>query len=501
MSDPSRDEDSTGADGAKAEAVYRRRALIGGLALGARTALSQLVVLGGTIVLARRLSPSDFGAFAIIQFALSFLTVFGDAGLGGALVQKKAEPTRAELSSVFWVQLTLAAIVLVVAGVGAEALSHVWKDLPKSAPWILRALAINFAFVSVRAVPMILMERELLFVRLAAIDMVNSVSFYLVASTLAVMGFGIWSLVAGVLTQGVLGAVLAFAMRPAFPSLTFDRVAVRTLLRFGVPHQLKFVVGFAGGATTPLLCGALLGTEAVGLIQWAQQTGFFPMRLVEIVSRVSFPLYSRLQDDRPALTRQIDRSVAICTAGACLFAAIILGLGPAVTTIIYSAKWLSALPLLYLYAGSITLGIFVPLVGPALDALGKPKIVLALSVGSTVAAWAIAAPLAWLHGPTGFVAGLVGLMVLGNFVMAWIVRRELPTLRVFRPFLTPLLPTAGVAWLARTYALPYVTGPASLTLAVLASIVVFAAGLFAIDRELLSDVRVLAKKKPRESAT
>lgn len=476
---------------------YRRRALIGGVALALRTVLSQLVVLGGTIVLARRLSPSDFGAFAIIQFALSFLTVFGDAGLGGALVQKKTEPTRAELSSVFWVQLALGGAVLVLAAIAAEGLRFVWRDLPPSAPWILRALAINFAFVAARAVPMISMERELLFVRLAAIDMVGSLSFYLVACGMALAGFGVWSLVAGVLAQGVLGTVLAFALRPVFPSLVWDGPAVSRLLKFGVPHQLKHVVGLLGGATTPLLCGALLGAEAVGFIQWAQQTGFFPIRLVEIVSRVSFPLYSRLQDDHPALTRQIDRSVAICTAGAFLFAAVIGALGPAFVSIVYSPKWLPALPMLYLFAASITVGIFVPLVAPALDALGKPKVVLVQSIVSTLAAWAVAAPLALTHGPVGFVAGSVTLMVLGNAVMAWVVRRELPRLRVVRPFVAPAIVALAVGVAGRSWALPRVEGPLGLTVAVLGVCGAFLVALFAIDRELLDEIRVLARKQAK----
>ncbi|MCC6649259.1 MAG: oligosaccharide flippase family protein [Polyangiaceae bacterium] len=476
---------------------YRRRALIGGVALALRTALAQLVVLGGTIVLARRLSPRDFGAFAIIQFALSFLTVFGDAGLGGALVQKKTAPTREELSSVFWVQLALGGAVLLVAAIAAEGLRLVWGDLPPSAPWILRALAVNFALVAARAVPMISMERELMFVRLAAIDLVGSLSFYLVACGMALAGFGMWSLVAGVLAQGALGTLLAFAMRPVFPSLVWDGAAVRRLLRFGVPHQLKFVVGFAGGATTPLLCGALLGAEAVGLIQWAQTTGFFPIRLVEIVSRVSFPLYARLQDDRPALTRQIDRSVAICAAGAFAFAAVIFALGPAFVSIVYSSKWLPALPMLYLFAGSITVGSFVPLVAPALDALGKPKIMLYQAIVTMLAAWAAAVPLALTHGAVGFVAGSVALMVAGNVVMAWVVRRELPALRIARPFVAPSLIAIGVAWAGRRWALPRVEGPLTLTAAIVGVIVVFAIALLAVDRELLGEARLIARKQAR----
>jgi len=77
--------------------------------LAGRTVSQQIVILGGNVYLARLLGPGEFGAFWIVQFALSFFTLFGDVGLGAALIQKKDAATQDELSSVFWSQILLAA--------------------------------------------------------------------------------------------------------------------------------------------------------------------------------------------------------------------------------------------------------------------------------------------------------------------------------------------------------------------------------------------------------
>ena len=115
----------------------------------------QFIVLGGDIYLRRRLEPADFGLFAIIQFALAFFAYFGDAGLGGALIQKKDEPTQAELSSVWVLQLLLTLIVLIVVWWSAPLIVSFWPDMKKEGVWVLRALSIDLLLTGMRSVPIL----------------------------------------------------------------------------------------------------------------------------------------------------------------------------------------------------------------------------------------------------------------------------------------------------------------------------------------------------------
>src|SRR4051794_27413921 len=144
-------------------ATLGRRARWGVLILGGRTALQQLIVLAGTVYLARVLGPGEFGVFWIVQFALSFFALFGDAGFGAALIQKRDAASQSELSSVFWSQLLLVAFVTSIILATAPWVVRFWPDLPANSAWLLRALSLSLLLTSLRVVPAILMERELLF--------------------------------------------------------------------------------------------------------------------------------------------------------------------------------------------------------------------------------------------------------------------------------------------------------------------------------------------------
>src|SRR6185436_5525354 len=112
---------------------------------------------------------------------------------------------------------------------------------------------------------------------------------------------------AGVLAQGAAGVVLAYAFHPFRPELALDRDLLRPILKFGVPFQLNRAVGFVNAAVTPIYAGSKLGSRPLGLLTWAQNTAYFPLKLVEIVGRIAFPLYSRLQHDKALLGESFGR--------------------------------------------------------------------------------------------------------------------------------------------------------------------------------------------------
>ncbi|HMA96136.1 MAG TPA: oligosaccharide flippase family protein, partial [Polyangiaceae bacterium] len=102
-----------------------RSAVLGAAALAVRQVVVQLFNLGGNIVLARELSPREYGFFGIIQFLLSFLTSFGDVGLGASLVRQEKEPEERDYRAVFtFQQLLVLAVVLIVIVVAPFLVRH-----------------------------------------------------------------------------------------------------------------------------------------------------------------------------------------------------------------------------------------------------------------------------------------------------------------------------------------------------------------------------------------
>ncbi|GAB4196720.1 MAG: hypothetical protein OHK0013_04220 [Sandaracinaceae bacterium] len=476
-------------------AVYKRRALIGTIALVLRTAFAQLVILGGTIVLARHLRPSDFGVFAMVQFVLTVLTLVGDAGLGGALVQKKTTPTQRELSTVFFAQMALGAMVLVVASAIGEVLPSVWPELPEGTPWILRALALNFVLTSARVVPTLLLERELHFVRVSILDTVSSTTFYLVAATLALEGAGVWALVLGVLGQGAAGLVTALALRPWRPSLTFDATVVRGLLGFGLPYQARSGLVLLTRSSIPVVGGSLLGSHAVGLLNWALETSFFPLTFVEILARVSFPLYSRMQSAPDALAREIERSVRLAASITLFLTGMFVGLAPQLTEVIYSAQWLEAVPMLRLYAVAIAFGMLVFVLAPAFDAAGKPRVVMVQMLIVAVCVWAFAAAGTHVAGAVGFVVGYTIALALGAAIIVHFARRELPRVRLVQPFAATTIGSVVVVAVGHFVLGPHANAPVPLFFSVVFEIALFIVVVGVLDRDTLAALRSTLPRK------
>jgi O-antigen/teichoic acid export membrane protein len=485
-----------------------RRGRRGELLLLARTVISQVTVLGGTVFLARLLEPANFGVYAFVLLVLGLFTLIGDAGLGAALIQREGLPDQRTLSSIFWLQMALALVVAAVMNLVASniqliweqmrswwAVSHQLQDLPSDTDWLLRALSVALVFSTARAVPSILMERELEFGRLAVLDIVGTLSFYGVAVGFAAAGYGVWALVLGVSLRAVITTILTFIFKRFKPQFIFDAHRVKPILRFGITFQAKNLMGFMNGAVVPLYGGAALGTRDLGYINWAQATGYFPLHLVEVMQRVTFPLLSRFQGDRTLFAGALERAVRISGLGTLYFVGLIFGIGAPLVSIIYTDKWLPAMPLLYVYAGVLSIGFITPLVASAVDAMGRPGIMLKLSLGWTVLAWigVLYATPRW--GMFGFAVGYSVHVVVGNVVVLGVLKLLIPQASVVSRLWAPAVGAAIIGLLGRHFLADHITNIGGVILGVLALLIVYMATVLLLDRAMLNALITVVRSR------
>lgn len=483
-------------------ATLNRRARWGVVILAARTALQQLTVLAGTVYLARVLGPGEFGVFWIVQFALSFFALFGDAGFGAALIQKKDAATQRELSSIFWCQLLLVLLVTSIIFTSAPWVVRFWPDLPANAAWMLRALSLSLLLTSLRVVPAILMERELLFGRLSVIDLLLTASFYGSAVVLAYLGYGTSALVVGVLVQGVVGLISAFSLRPWLPGLYFDIPTLRPILKFGVVLQAKHIIGFANAAIMPLYAGRALGRYPLGIVTWSRNTSLFPVAIVDILSRVNFPLLSRLQHDRVAFARALERTIQISATVTFLFVALFLGLAPSLVRVIYGEKWLPALPTLYVFTATVSVSFLVPIVNGALDALGKPRIMMLLGLAWTVLNWgAVTVMMQIRRDAFWFAIGFCIHVVLGAWAVWLVVKQFIPEAKLWSRIRGGLAAGVVTAIAGHVLLLPWANGVLSLAAAALIALAVFVGSCAIFDRSALRELLLMLRKRQASSST
>jgi len=213
------------------------------LSFGAFQVAANVFQLLSNIVLARLLLPADFGTYDICGFFIGIGVLLGDAGLGASLIRKSEEPTPDEYGSILVANLAVGATLTCGFLAAAPLLARLY-GLQGSAVWVLMALAPNYLINSLKTYPMIRLERDLRFGKLARIDVIVLVLKQSAAVILALSHFGVWALVLANVAGSALGVALAFMVLPGLPPLRFSKRIFMPLLTFGAKVQAITVVAF-----------------------------------------------------------------------------------------------------------------------------------------------------------------------------------------------------------------------------------------------------------------
>lgn len=329
-----------------------------------------------------------FGLFAIASYVVSLFSLVGELGLGAAFIRSRKEITSHELNALFSFQLALSSAIATIVFLLAPLFSSLYSE--PGVEWVVRALAFTFVLTSLRSVPVVLAERELSYGPVAISDLAGQTGYWVVAATAAFAGFGVWSLVLAVLASGLLSTITLYSRTHWRPALQLDWRPLRQSMRFGALYQAQSVVHFFKDTMIPALGGLLYGGTAVGYATWAQQLASVPLQFTHLVSRVSYPALSHLQDDREQFAGMVETTLK-WTARLTLPAfAVLAGLAPQIVLYVFGDKWLPALPTLYLLIINMVFGIATGVFVPALYSVGRASEALRIAGAWGILTWSVA---------------------------------------------------------------------------------------------------------------
>ncbi len=402
------------------------------------------------IIVARLLSPEDFGIYAVALVVHAILINISDLGVGAALIRDDDDSVRASGRTV----TTIALVSSVSLGILMAALAPILAELLGSprATAAIRVMAITLPLAGITAVPGGLLRREFKMKTIFIADTANNLASGIAVIALALAGAGplalAWSFVLGQL----LTAIILFVKSPTLYWPGWSRRESRRLLRFSMPLVGANVLGFTTQNVDYMIVGRLMGSVPLGLYLLAFNISGWPQNVLGfVIKSVSLPAFARLKatnpGELPARFCSTLRSVVRVTFPVCLFLGALAH--PLVLTV-YGRRWERASEAL---VGLVILGAartLVELFSDFLTALGRTRSVLAVQL-----LWLpmlIAALLALVSAfgiaGAGAAQAAVSALIVMPLLVYFVDRAEVPWLDVVRSMMPAFCWATATAVLA-----------------------------------------------------
>jgi len=331
----------------------RQRTLMGLGWNGAARLLGQLLQLAATVILARLLSPKEYGLLGMVLVFTGFASFVADMGLGASIIQRSTVTER-HLNSVFWLNVATGIALTAVFALAAPLIARFYQE--PQLRLLTAAIALSFFLGSLNVVQVALLDKALNFRTKFWIETVSSVASGAVAVVLAFSGAGVWALVGQTLTQAAVRVLMMWSQSSWRPAWSFDFAAIRELMRFS-GHLVGFgVVIYWSQNVDKLVIGRWIGSAALGIYSLADKLMRLPIASVtDVTTSVMFPALSFIQDDVESVRRaylRATRMIALITFPAMVALGVLAE--PAIL-VVYGPKWRGSIVILQLlcFAGLV----------------------------------------------------------------------------------------------------------------------------------------------------
>ncbi len=401
---------------------------------------------GSMVVIARLVTPEQFGLVGMVTAFTGFLGLFRDVGLSMATVQRESI-THAQTSTLFWINLAVGGLLAALAAAGAPVLAAFYGD-PRLF-WITVALGAGFIFNGASAQHRALLQRNMRFGVLVMIDIVGAAISIAVGIWMAMAGMGYWALVVmsiGLPAVSLVGVWLASGW---FPGVPRRGSGIRSMLHYGGVLTINSLVVYVVYNAEKVLLGRIWGAEVLGIYGRAYQLINLPTEnLNSAIGWVMFPALSRVQSD-PARLR------SYFLKGYSLFLSVVMPITMAcglfandIVTVLLGPQWQEAVPVFRLLTPTILAFALINPLACLMQATGQATRSLRIAfliAPVVVVGYVIGLP----YGAKGVALGFsVGMLILVAPVIQWAKHGTLITagdmLRIaFHPFLSTLIGAAA----------------------------------------------------------
>lgn len=294
------------------------------------------------IILARLLTPYDYGCIGMLAIFMTLAEAFIDGGFGSALIQKK-QPTQEDYSTIFYWNLGMAAVMYAILFICAPAISRFY-NIPLLCD-VLRVQGLVLFIYAFNIVQRNQLRKKLNFKVLSIVTITTSVIALSVTIFMAYKGFGVWALVAQHLITGAIPAIVFWFFIKWRPIWTFSWKSFRELFGFGFYMFLTHLLSNFVSRIQGLLIGKVFSPATMGYYSKALSTeSLASSSISSIMTQVTYPLYAEVQNNRLLLSNMIRRLTMTISYITFPLLSLLLLLAKPIFILLYSERWLNSVP-------------------------------------------------------------------------------------------------------------------------------------------------------------
>lgn len=405
------------------------------------------------IILARLLTPYDYGCIGMLTIFMLLAETFIDGGFGSALIQKK-QPTQTDYSSIFWWNIGMAIIMYAVLFVAAPYVAKFY-DIPLLSD-VLRVQGVILFIYAFNIIQRNQLRKKLNFKLLSIVTITTSLVSLSITIWMAYKGYGVWALVAQNLITALIPAAVFWFTAKWRPAFIFSWKSFKDLFSFGFYMFLTQFINEFSRQIQGLLIGKVYNPTTLGYYSKANNTERLASTSIsQIILQVTYPLYAEAQDNKKALSNMIKRITTTLAYITFPMLFILLLCAKPIFIILYSDKWVQSVP--YFQALCISgLAYCLQSVNlQAIAAIGKSKIMFRWTVIKRVVGLSLVIGGLVLWGMKGLLVGVILHNWFAYFVNMWLVSKHIGyKWHIQLKHLTPIALVALIATLV-SYAIGY----------------------------------------------
>lgn len=324
------------------------------------------------IILARLLTPYDYGCIGMLTIFMVLAESFIDGGFGSALIQKKL-PTQEDYSTIFWWNLIMALFMYGILFISAPAIARFY-DIPLLSD-VLRVQGLVLFIYAFNIVQRNQLRKKLNFKVLSIVTITTSIIALSITIFMAYRGFGVWSLVVQNLISAAIPAIIFWFFIKWRPIFVFSLKSFKELFSFGFYIFLTNLLNQFGNHIQGILIGKVYNPSTMGYYSKAHGTERLASQsIANVLTQVTFPLYSQVQDDQSRLANIIRRMAMTISFLTFPILFILILCAEPIFLLLYSDRWLQSVPYFQVLCIAGLASCMIAVNSHSIAAIGKSKV-------------------------------------------------------------------------------------------------------------------------------